>query len=150
MCVGRWNDLSLLDKPVFLQAAVGFFGDGAFGQVGVEGRVKIVFTEGRAVGKAEDAHAVEGAEGAVFQGFEQCFDLVADLVACCLASMGFFESIKHGGEEEFNELGGVGDLIAGREGVVVFLLPLADDVFHRKVGERGFPLAEDEGLPGMR
>ena len=40
-----------MSKPVFLEAAVGFFGDGAFDDACVEGGVEVVFAEGWSGGR---------------------------------------------------------------------------------------------------
>lgn len=47
-------------KAVFLEATVGFVGDGGFHEVGVDGRVQVVGTESRAAGKLETLHAFHG------------------------------------------------------------------------------------------
>lgn len=44
-------------EAVFLKAAVGFIRDGAFDESGGEGGVKVVCSEGGAVGEAEAFHA---------------------------------------------------------------------------------------------
>lgn len=61
--------------------------------------------------------------------------------------MGLSQGLEQGGKEKFDELGGVRHFVASGVSVVVVLLLLADEIFHGEVGEGGFPLAEDEGLP---
>ena len=69
-------------------------------------------------------------------------DLLTDVLPGYLKQGG-----ENGGEEELDECGGIPGSIAGGEDLVVFLLAVADDAFHRKPGEERVPAAEDECLP---
>jgi len=134
-------------QAIFLEAAVGFVRNGSFDEAGFQSRVEVVFTKGGAMGETEGFHAVCCAERSVFQDLEEFFDLVAHLVADLVALQVTFEGIKQSGEGKLDKGRGVGDFVTSRQGVVVFLLPFANDFFDREVGQGGFPVAQDQGLP---
>ena len=139
--------MAFFGEAVFLEAAVGFFGDGAFDQTCGEGGVQVVGAEGGAVGKLEAGHAVERAEGLFPESAKESCDLVADLIAHLVGFGDFAECCEKGCEQEFDERGGVADLVTCAEDFVVSHLSLADHGFHRQEGEERVPVAEDEGLP---
>lgn len=58
----RW--LSTLAQPIFLQPAVRLVRNGAFDELGLEGWVEVVFSEGFSMRKLELLHAVSGAQWA--------------------------------------------------------------------------------------
>lgn len=156
----RWrsnDDLSLFQRvqeilafrpeTVFLQAAVGFFGNGAFDEAGCQGGVKVVGAEGGTVGKLELGHGLQCAARAGFECAEEPCDLIGDLVADLVGFSCFAKRGEQDGEKEFYKRGGVADLVTSAEHLVVLRLLFADDGLYRKEGKERVPAAENEGLP---
>lgn len=134
-------------EAVFLEAALGFFGDGVFDEAGGEGGIEVVGAEGGAVGKLEALHAIQGGQGFLAEHREEGGDLVGDLIADLVGASDLMQGGEESGKQELDEGGGVSCFVAGGKGLVVIGLSIADHGFHREEGEERVPLAENQRLP---
>ena len=77
---------------------------------------------------------------------QQASYLIARLVACLIA-LNIGHGIAQGCEHKLHKGRCFSLSVGTAEAVIIFGLPIADNGFHRQVGEEGIPFAEDKRLP---
>lgn len=141
------ESLASCGEAVFLEAALWLSGNRVFDETCGEGRAEVVGAESGTVGELELFHAFQGGQRFPAEHRQEGGDLIGDLVADLIGSGGFTKSGEEGLKQEFDEGRGVPSLVASGEDLVVIGLLIANDCFHRKLGEKRIPAAENEGLP---
>jgi len=139
-----------IGEPVFLETAVRLVRNGHFEQAIRDEGVDVALVVEVGVGEAGAFQELGFGLGGAGAGGENLGDLLTDWHTDLLTRLGV-SSLPQGGEDgskqELDEGVRVARFVAGGEDFVVIRLAVADDGFHREVGEERIPTAENERLP---